>query len=92
MPGDCIPAFEGPEFQPNVILQKTVGEKGSGIDGFKGKEGPRFLLEGADARVYIGLHLSAEEKNYRHAVAPRLWRGLLKRGCRVKLPNLRAMK
>ena len=27
-------AFEGPEFQPNVISVKTVGEKGSGIDVF----------------------------------------------------------
>jgi hypothetical protein len=23
-----VPTFEGPEFQPNVIFMKTVGEKG----------------------------------------------------------------
>ena len=33
-PGRGVPAFEGPEFQPNVISMKAVGEKGSGIDGF----------------------------------------------------------
>jgi hypothetical protein len=35
MPGEWIPAFEGSEFQPNVITLKTAGEKGSGFGGFK---------------------------------------------------------
>jgi hypothetical protein len=30
-----VPAFEGPEFQPNVISMKSAGEKGSGIGVFK---------------------------------------------------------
>jgi hypothetical protein len=33
--GVSVPAFEGPEFQPNVISLKIVGEKGSGIDVFE---------------------------------------------------------
>jgi hypothetical protein len=43
-PGSRILAFEGPEFQPNVILLKAAGEKGSGIDGFKETVEPRFRV------------------------------------------------
>jgi len=37
-----VPAFEGPEFQPNVISMKNAGEKGSGIDVF---ENGRALIQ-----------------------------------------------
>jgi hypothetical protein len=30
-----MPAFEGPEFQPNVILQKASAKRGFGIEVFK---------------------------------------------------------
>jgi hypothetical protein len=51
MPGTCFPAFEGPEFQPNVIFLKAAGEKGSGIDGFKETTEPRFRV-GAPSGEY----------------------------------------
>jgi hypothetical protein len=37
-----VPAFEGPEFQPNVIFMEVGGERGSGIDFVKKQDRSSF--------------------------------------------------
>jgi hypothetical protein len=52
-----IAAFEGPEFQPNVIDLKSVGEKGSGIDVFKNSRAQVQVVD-LTRRVYTGFRQS----------------------------------
>jgi hypothetical protein len=48
-----MPAFEGPEFQPNVILQKASAKRGSGVEVFKSQQSSELSWDAVIGRVYM---------------------------------------